>query len=203
MLAAALLIGTAPTAATPPQTPYHALEERAVREGAAAVREAYRRDVNVILASLKRSPVSPSLQESFQRTMTVSWLFQYLSSWASAEERDLRLRKTSREEVTKSALIPMMDIVETAVGLGNAELQKFERMFVKAAPGELKALYLTGSPEPSVAMDRAAMLRQVALLAKLAGAREQLERVLRMAPSTALGDLRPQTAPDWISRSSC
>lgn len=183
LLVAALLIGTMPAAATPPQTPYHALEERANREGAAAVREVYRRDVNTILASLKRPPVSPSLKESFQRTMTVSWLFEYLFSWALVEERDIRLRKPSYEEVTKSVVIPLIDIVETAMGLGNAELQEFKRRRVKAAPGELKKLGLTGALEPSFAMSRDAMLRQVALLAKLAGAREQLERVFRMAPS--------------------
>ncbi len=183
LLVAALLMIAVPSAATPPQTAYHALEERAAKDGAAAVRKVYHRDVNAILASLERSPESPSLKESFQRTMTVSWLFQYLRSWALAEGRDIRLRKASGEEVTKSAVVPMTDIAETAMGLGNAELQKFERMRVKAAPGELKNLGLTGSPEPSVAMNRDAMLRQLALLAKLAGAREQLERVFRMAPT--------------------
>ena len=185
VLAAVLLLTAAsiPAQATPPKTPYDLLEERAAKEGAAAVRGNYRKDVNAILASLKQPPESPSLKESFQRTLTVSWLFQYLHSWASVEARDIRLQKASPEEMTGSVVVSILDIVEVAMGLGTEELQRMERLRAKAPPGELKGLGLTESLEPSVAINRNALLYQLALLAKLAGAREQLERVFRLSPT--------------------
>jgi hypothetical protein len=185
VLAAVLLLTAAaiPAQATPPQTPYDVLEERAAKEGAAAVRESYRQDVNVILASLKAPLDQPSLKESFQRTMTVAWLFDYLGSWTFVEARDLRLEKTSQEKAKSEVVEPILDILEAAIGLGAAELRRTERLRSQATPRELASLGLKGSLEPSVAMNRDAVLRRLALLAKLAGAREQLERIFRMTPS--------------------
>lgn len=188
---AALLVVTvlaaclpSPAGAIPPTPPYRALEERAEREGAAAVRGAYRQEVQAILAQLERKPAEiPSLQESLQRTLTIVWLFDYLHSWAYVEARGLRLEETGPAEVTEPALDPLLDAAEKGMALWAAELPKIEGLKSKAAPGEIKRLGVPLFIEASVANDRDQALRQLALLAKLAGAQEQLDRVFRVAPA--------------------
>ena len=174
----------APVGATPPTPPYRVLEERAEREGAAAVRESYRQEVQAILARLEGQPEeSSSLQESLQRTLTIVWLFDFLHSWAFVEARDLRLNKVGPAEVNDAALDPLLEAAEKGMALWSAEMPRMAHLRSQAAPGELERLGISVPIEASVANDRDQALRQLALLAKVAGAREQLDRVFRMAPA--------------------
>lgn len=174
----------APAGATPPTPPYRVLEERAEREGAAAVRESYRREVQGILGRLEHKPgESPALQQSLQQTLTIVWLFDFLRSWALVEARDLRLNKTSPGTVTDAALEPLLDATEKGMALWAAEMPKMARLKSKSTPGELERIGMPASIEASVANDRDQALRQLALLAKLANAPKQLERVFQMAPA--------------------
>lgn len=171
LAAVALLAWMSHSASAVPATPaWRALELRAEHEGAAAVREQYQRDIRAILDALDQRAALETGASDLQATLSISWLFQYLGSWAYAEAREVRMRTASAAGVP--AAVPLLDSLASAQAHYSAGAAR--RRGSRATPD---------GAESSTTISRGFALRQVALWAKLVGDGPMLGRVFEIAGS--------------------
>ncbi len=167
--------------ATQPTTPYRSLETRAAKEGAAAVRQSYQREIEAITESLNAQQNVTSIRQSSQQMLTILWQFDWLASWALIEARELRMKKGTSRGLENSVFKPMLRGMDCALAAYREEMPRMTRLMTKAPPQELAELGLTNFKEEGATNDRDIALRRVALLLKLAGARRQLEQLFLSA----------------------
>lgn len=180
VLVALLSAGAAPLGAVPPTPPWLQLEQRAAKEGAAAVRLEYRQQTDAILARLAEPEETPTLESAFRRSLDASWLHEFLRSWARTEAADVRSGRAN-PRAAEVVAISLVECLEAGHATYAQDVAELGRQRAAASPEKLARLGLPVSPAASFENDRRQALRWVALVAKLGRNEAVLERVFDMS----------------------
>lgn len=173
-----MILSSLPLASTPPTPAYRRLELRAEADGASAVRAEYRREIEALLSVLRGREEQPSIEASLRRNLTLSWLFEYLGSWAYVEAREGRLSPVSESaQELADASADLLAAAASSQELYIEATSELDDAWRRTDPGVLARLGLKTSPNRSLAINRDFALRYVALLGKVTGDRAMVQRV--------------------------